>query len=242
MPIKPENAALYPDNWPEISDRIKRRDRHRCKFCGVKDGALGARHSDGRFFPALPIDQNGDDKVYPVPGTIAWCGLLGEDLEAKIIRIVLTVAHLYDPNPANCEDWNLGALCQRCHNILDMPMRRRNAAATRHGRKAAADLFNEGGPLVTTSTLNRPHDDRAALYKPEGFWVVFSSPADYPNKFVARYYEGEWSSNNQEPRFKPTTQRILSENIDDVRRQIQDGRGQHGPLPSDPPEVMECWV
>jgi hypothetical protein len=27
---------------------------------------------------------------------------------------VLTVHHL-DGNPANCDDWNLAALCQRCH-------------------------------------------------------------------------------------------------------------------------------
>jgi hypothetical protein len=27
---------------------------------------------------------------------------------------VLTVHHL-DGNPANCADWNLAALCQRCH-------------------------------------------------------------------------------------------------------------------------------
>ena len=27
---------------------------------------------------------------------------------------VLTVHHL-DGNPSNCEDWNLAALCQRCH-------------------------------------------------------------------------------------------------------------------------------
>jgi hypothetical protein len=28
--------------------------------------------------------------------------------------LVLTVHHL-DGDPANCEDWNLAALCQRCH-------------------------------------------------------------------------------------------------------------------------------
>lgn len=37
-------------------------------------------------------------------------------------NVVLTVAHL-DHQPENCEDDNLAALCQRCHNTYDAPMR-----------------------------------------------------------------------------------------------------------------------
>jgi len=36
---------------------------------------------------------------------------------------VLTVAHL-DHTPENCEPQNLKAMCQRCHNKYDAPMRR----------------------------------------------------------------------------------------------------------------------
>lgn len=59
----------------------------------------------------------------------------------RFVRIVLTIAHLHDPNPANCADDNLAALCQRCHNTLDAPMRRANARVTRRKTKADGDLF-----------------------------------------------------------------------------------------------------
>jgi len=49
--------------------------------------------------------------------------------------------YLHDPDPANCADDNLAALCQRCHNRHDAPMRRKNAAQTRRNRKAMGDLF-----------------------------------------------------------------------------------------------------
>lgn len=37
-------------------------------------------------------------------------------------RVVLTIAHLNHDITDN-RDYNLAALCQRCHNILDMPFR-----------------------------------------------------------------------------------------------------------------------
>ncbi len=60
--------------------------------------------------------------------------------------VVLTVAHLHDPDPMNCSDDNLAALCQRCHNRLDMPMRQRHASETRRQRKIDSgqqELFEE---------------------------------------------------------------------------------------------------
>lgn len=41
-------------------------------------------------------------------------------------KVVLTIAHIHDPNPMNCDDDNLLALCQKCHNKLDAPMRAKN--------------------------------------------------------------------------------------------------------------------
>ena len=40
-------------------------------------------------------------------------------------HVVLTVAHL-DHDPANNDDGNLAALCQRCHNTYDAPKRHGN--------------------------------------------------------------------------------------------------------------------
>ena len=59
-------------------------------------------------------------------------------------RIVLTVAHWPDPDPMNCADDNLQALCQRCHNWLDGPMRRQHTKETRRRKQKEAgqlDLF-----------------------------------------------------------------------------------------------------
>lgn len=40
-------------------------------------------------------------------------------------KVVLTVAHL-DHDIKNNKPYNLAALCQRCHNIIDMPHRVNN--------------------------------------------------------------------------------------------------------------------
>lgn len=52
--------------------------------------------------------------------------------------VVLTVAHLHDPDPMNVAEDNLGSLCQRCHNRLDAPMRAEHARATRTKKRLAA--------------------------------------------------------------------------------------------------------
>lgn len=53
-------------------------------------------------------------------------------------RVVLTIAHLDNPDPMDCRPENLAALCQRCHNRLDAPMRAQHAKVTRREKKAAA--------------------------------------------------------------------------------------------------------
>lgn len=57
-----------------------------------------------------------------------WCG--AENYRPHPVtgsRVVLTVAHVYDQRPEAASLLNLAALCQRCHNRHDMPMRRANA-------------------------------------------------------------------------------------------------------------------
>ena len=82
MPISPENKALYPKDWNEISWRIR---FERAKgFC---------EHND------CTAEQG---RQHPITGSL----------------VILTVAHL-DHNPANCDDDNLEAMCQRCHLRYD---------------------------------------------------------------------------------------------------------------------------
>ena len=49
-------------------------------------------------------------------------------------RVVLTVAHL-DHDPKNCDEGDLLALCQKCHNAYDAPVRR---AGIRERREQAS--------------------------------------------------------------------------------------------------------
>lgn len=74
--------------------------------------------------PAFPQCRAVNHLPHPITGSV----------------VVLTVAHL-DHQPENCSLENLKHWCQRCHNVYDSVHRRRNAHATRHSRKAIADLF-----------------------------------------------------------------------------------------------------
>ena len=112
MPIRPEQRALYPKDWPAISRRIRARAEGRCEC----HGECGRDHN-GRCRAA-----NGE----PHPETLS--------------RVVLTTAHL-DHAPANCADDNLKAMCQRCHLAYDHKHHQANARETRRKRKEIGDLL-----------------------------------------------------------------------------------------------------
>ncbi|MBC6441213.1 MAG: hypothetical protein GDA49_12565 [Rhodospirillales bacterium] len=74
-------------------------------------------------------------------GRCEHCGAAhGEPHPVTGSRVVLTVAHL-DHTPEHCGDDNLAALCQRCHNRYDAPMRRAGILARTRARAACHDLF-----------------------------------------------------------------------------------------------------
>lgn len=136
MPIKPEKKALYPADWKQIRARILERANHRCEQCGVLNHAIGARDAEGGWHD---LEECSD-----------WWETEGEGLEKNSIQIVLTIAHVENPDPADCRDENLRALCQRCHNRLDMPMRQANAAETRRQKRARwQPALLETRPVVT---------------------------------------------------------------------------------------------
>jgi len=114
MPIRPENKDRYPKDWPAISLRIRERAGNRCEKCGVPNGEFIVRHDDGTWEIT--------DMIFA--GT----------------KIVLTVAHL-DHTPEHCDDENLRAWCQRCHNRYDEPERRRGIRARARASRASGDLF-----------------------------------------------------------------------------------------------------
>lgn len=139
MPIRAENKGRYPKDWHQISQRIRERAGQKCEFCGVENYALGA-WKDGVWWTAAPKGTGLRDD--PRPGEHCPHFHVGSiDAEwLKVTRIVLTVAHL-DHTPENCTNDNLKALCQRCHNRYDMPMRRAGIRQRDRAAMACADLF-----------------------------------------------------------------------------------------------------
>jgi hypothetical protein len=116
MPIRPENRARYPKDWKTISFRIRAgRAAWRCECMG--------ECGDHGCMNRCPAKQG---KPHPLTGS----------------KVVLTVAHL-DHTPENCSDDNLKAMCQRCHNRLDAPMRRAGIAERARLARADRDLFEE---------------------------------------------------------------------------------------------------
>lgn len=99
MPIRAENRALYPSDWPAISRRIRfERAQGRCECTGECGGPDGHLADDGRC-----RNRQGEHR---------WGGAPGQ----CVVR--LTTMHL-DHDPANCADSNLLAGCETCHLRYD---------------------------------------------------------------------------------------------------------------------------
>lgn len=131
MPIRDEEKARYPNDWPEISRRIREREANKCKWCKAPNGEVVDRASDGSSYMLM-----GGEVFDAKTGDYLGMARGSEYPGGKFVKIVLTVAHL-DHQPENCSDDNLAALCQRCHLHYD----RHHHANTRRSRKAVADLF-----------------------------------------------------------------------------------------------------
>ena len=138
MPIRADQKARYPADWPAISKRIKERDGNACKWCKVPNGALIMRgEGTAANTYMMPNGDVHDDKTGERMGRAR-----GSEYGGRFVKIVLTVAHIHDHAPENCADENLAALCQKCHLNHDHQHHQANAAATRRSRKAHKDLFS----------------------------------------------------------------------------------------------------
>ena len=81
-------------------------------------------------------------RFYRAKNRCEWCG--AENYQPHPItgsKVILTVAHVHDHRPEAASFLNLAALCQRCHNKHDAPMRRRNREARKRAAMACGDLF-----------------------------------------------------------------------------------------------------
>lgn len=133
MPIKPENKALYPPYWRQLSKYIREeRAGNKCESCGVENriGVFRCTYEGRECYQTFNgdlYDANTSELI--ARDTENWDDLTptGSNLA---IKVILTVAHL-DHNPVNSHPSNLKALCQRCHNRHDAKHR----AETRRNTK-----------------------------------------------------------------------------------------------------------
>jgi hypothetical protein len=111
MPI---NYNDYPSNWKsQIRPYILARAKNRCEFCKVKNYASGVRGIDGKLYSWEYIEEKLERHGIDLFDDVLANGL-NKDGTAKVIKIVLTVAHI-DHDITNNNYRNLKALCQRCH-------------------------------------------------------------------------------------------------------------------------------
>ena len=55
-------------------------------------------------------------REYRARGKCEWCGIVNHSIRPDTgARVVLTVAHVFDPTHSNARLLNLAALCQKCH-------------------------------------------------------------------------------------------------------------------------------
>jgi hypothetical protein len=123
MPI---DYSKYPKNWKsEIVPRILLRADNKCEFCGVENKA------ELTSIP-LKICHEGKYKARRFWITdkcdVARMAPFALDGEVKIIKVVLTIAHLdHDETNHDVPDERLKALCQYCHLGYDASEKYRRA-------------------------------------------------------------------------------------------------------------------
>lgn len=124
----PCDYSKYPKNWKsEIRPAILERDGHKCKFCGLENGAVGFR-VDGEF-------------VYSEAYLRAKRLKAGFYQTSKpYFTIVLTIMHL-DHDTTNNDYSNLAAACQKCHLSHDKQLHKQNSRITLEKKKKQGRLF-----------------------------------------------------------------------------------------------------
>lgn len=122
----PTDMSQYPDNWDtEIRPLILERATdaqgiERCEQCGCENHRWIWYHPATNDLPHLWTQDDAQ--------AIRW---YGQARSENGYMVVLTIAHIHDPDPMNCSPDNLMALCQTCHNRFDMKMRQMNRIRNR---------------------------------------------------------------------------------------------------------------
>lgn len=136
MPIKPENKARYPKDWPQIRAAILERASNKCEKCNAPNRTRIARGAgkDANTYMTAEADVYCDESGQ----YLGMCRHSEYDL-LRMVDIVLTVAHL-DHTPENCAPENLRAWCQQCHLRYDEKHHKETAYMTRKAKANTMEL------------------------------------------------------------------------------------------------------
>jgi 5-methylcytosine-specific restriction endonuclease McrA len=136
MPIRPENKARYPKDWPQISRAVRDDAGNQCEQCKAPNGEVIARGTGGDAGTYMLRDG----RVFDAD-TGAHLGMArGSEYECRMVKIVLTVAHL-NHQPEDNRRENLKALCQRCHLQYDAKSKVERRRERARDSKACGELF-----------------------------------------------------------------------------------------------------
>ena len=135
----PVDYKKYPSNWKtEIRPDILKRANNCCESCRVPNykyilrgqwnGIECYQDEDGMIYDAKTSEVIGSDYLGEVHPT------------NTLIKVVLTIAHL-DHDIINNDYSNLKALCQRCHNRLDVNFRKENRKNNRNKKNGIIELL-----------------------------------------------------------------------------------------------------
>lgn len=117
----------YPDDWNEISRKVREAAGWKCQQCGAPHGELICRRIDN---PSIwVLDEEGkfghyEEQIYLAP-----------------VKVKVSVHHIGAPKPdgtpgdstdkLDCRPENLIALCARCHLVVDKAVSKKHARETR---------------------------------------------------------------------------------------------------------------
>lgn len=131
MPIRPENAKRYPENWKELRAAVLQRAGNRCEgspaypACNIRNGWF-RNNTTGETCP-------------PDNAALAEAWELVD--RNSVSRIVLTIAHLDHDDLETQDISRLRAWCQKCHLTYDAKHHAMNAYRTRKAKANTVDLF-----------------------------------------------------------------------------------------------------
>lgn len=135
MPIQYE---LYPDNWfteirPVVLERATKNGVVCCEWCSAENDRWIWYHPSASDYPEMAHIWTQDEVQ-----AAKWYGYISDHEAPKDgYMVTLTIAHVHDSDPMNCELKNLAALCQTCHLRHDAKLHAMNKIRNKNAKLEA---------------------------------------------------------------------------------------------------------